>query len=173
VADWPEFELTDERGGVTTWTREGDSRRYAPGVGIRLTYVEHPWKPVLGRDEPCQVVLGVWLEETAHRVSGFAPGPGGHGYRLARMNGAGAHYIYMPDRGAAERLLVRLEASGHSGRVWGGGTPCLWITQVWAPDTETVEADRARLSLIARDNGGRYDGGEIIEGAVWGPTDAG
>ena len=44
MADWPEFELKDAAGALTTWTRKGDPRRYVEGLAARVEFAEHPWK---------------------------------------------------------------------------------------------------------------------------------
>jgi hypothetical protein len=170
MADWPEFELRDNAGNVTTWTREGDVRRFVPGVPGRLVYVEHPWKSLKhALRDVRRVVLGIWVEDASARVSAFAPGPGGAGYRLSREQGEAAHFLYAPSRSDADEMLAAFESSGRRGRVWGGGTSSLWIVQIWAPQASTARADAQALHAIAERFGGRYDGGEIIEGEIWGP----
>jgi hypothetical protein len=57
MADWSEFELQDSRGDLTTWTREGGARRYAPGLDVRIVYVEHPWKHPERFGEKSQLVV--------------------------------------------------------------------------------------------------------------------
>ncbi len=170
MADWPEFELRQDSGALTTWTREGDARRFAPELRARVVYVEHPWKnPTPHRGEMSKLVLGLWVEDSASRVSAFAPGPGGAGYRLSRQKGEAAHFLYVSDRSRAVELLSALEASGRTGRLWGGGTPSLWIVQIWAGQASDAKAESPKLHEIAQRYGGRYDGGEIIEGEIWGP----
>jgi hypothetical protein len=119
-----------------------------------------------------QLVLGVWVEDGPTRVSAFAPGPGGAGYRLSRQSGEAAHFLYAPDRSRADEILGSFEAAGRTGRVWGGGTPSLWVVQIWAQDADSAKEDAVELARVARDLGGRYDGGEIIEGEIWGPLSA-
>lgn len=36
MADYPEFELRDSSGDLSTWTREGDTRRYVEGLSARV-----------------------------------------------------------------------------------------------------------------------------------------
>jgi hypothetical protein len=172
MADWPEFELRDAEGALTTWTREGDARRFVPGTKARVLYVEHPWKKPGPFGPMSQLVLGVWVEDGPTRVSAFAPGPGGAGYRLSRQSGEAAHFLYAPDRSRADEILGSFEAAGRTGRVWGGGTPSLWVVQIWAQDADSAKEDAVELARVARDLGGRYDGGEIIEGEIWGPLSA-
>ncbi len=172
MADWPEFETRASDGTLTTWTREGDARRYVDGLEVRITYVEHPWKkPQLGRTLR-QLVLSIWVENSGLRASGFAPGPGGAGYRFSRRHGEAAHYLYAPERANADAMLRHLQAAGRSGRVWGGGTQELWVVQVWAEHGVQAKGEAAQLQRVAQTFDGRYDGGEIIEGEIWGPLPA-
>lgn len=172
MADWPEFEMRDSEGNVSTWTREGDLRRFVEGLRVRVEFVEHPWKHadhVLGTHS--RVVLGMWVEESAARASGLAPGPGGAGYKLSRRQGDATHYLYVSDRDSGDALLAELERLGRVGRVWGGGTPTEWIVQVWTARADDARGEAAGLDAVARRFGGRYDGGEIVAGDVWGPLD--
>jgi hypothetical protein len=174
MADWPEFELRDARGELSSWTREGDARRFVEGLTFRLEYVEHPWKhPRPGEPRMRRVVLGQWIEESPLRSAGIAPGPGGVGYEYARKHhGEATHYLYAPTRTTAEHLLGDLEREGHLGRVWGGGTSELWIVQVAAATADIARSEASQLAAFARGHGARYDGGEIVQGEVWGPIDA-
>jgi hypothetical protein len=176
MSDWPKFELRGGDGNLTTWTREGDARRFVAGLDARLVYVEHPWKPSTRLEhipgDMSKVVLGIWIEDGPLRSSAFAPGPGGAGYRLARERGEAAHFLYAPDRAAADKMLSVLQGAGRSGRVWGGGTPSLWIVEIWAARASEAKSEAAELHDVARSFGGRYDGGEIIEGEIWGRIEA-
>ena len=173
MADWPEVEIRDANGHLSTWTREGDPRRYAKGLGARVTFVEHPWKhEAHGLGPHARLVLEIWVEESTARSSGLAPGPGGAGYELSRRHGEATHYVAIAERDRGEDLLAEFERVGRAGRVWGGGTPAQWIVQVWAPRAAEAQAEAAKIDAVARRFGGRYDGGEIVGGQVWGPLDA-
>jgi hypothetical protein len=171
MADWPEFERQDARGQLSSWTREGDARRFVEGLTFRLEYVEHPWKhPRGGEPGVSRLVLGQWIEESPQRSAGIAPGPGGAGYALAREHhGDATHYLYAPSRIAGEQLLGELERQGRIGRVWGGGTRELWIVQIGAAHADLAKAEASQLAKLALSYGARYDGGEIVQGEVWGP----
>jgi hypothetical protein len=171
MADWPEFELTDDAGDRTTWTREGDARRYVEGLRARVEFVEHPWEnPDAMLGETSRVKVGLWVEESDKRAAGIAPGPGGAGYQLARKHhGSAAHYLLLPDRGRAGQFARDLEGRGRVVRVRGGGTAGHWIVEVWAPSAEQARAEVADLAAEVARIGGSYDGGEIVEGKVWGP----
>jgi hypothetical protein len=173
MADWPEFEMSDSAGTLSTWTAEGDRRRLVVGLRARVEYVEHPWKPASRHDfdeRHSRVVLGIWVEDSAQRADGIAPGPGGAGYDLDRRYGEAVHYLRVPSRAIGETLLTELEQQGRVGRVWGGGTADLWYVQVWAASGADAQSEIARLERLAQSRGGRYDGGEVINGAVWGPA---
>jgi hypothetical protein len=170
MADWPEFEMRDSGGNVSTWTREGDLRRFVEGLRVRVEFVEHPWKHAdhsLGTHS--RVVLGMWVEESAARASGIAPGPGGAGYELSRRQGDVTHYLCVSDRDSGDALLAALKRRGRVGRVRGGGTSREWIVQVWTPRAHAARREALDLDALARRFGGRYDGGEIVAGDVWGP----
>jgi len=170
MADWPEFELRDTSGEISSRTREGDARHYVEGLSVRVDYVEHRRKPSShGLGTHSRVVLGQWVEESLARSAGTAPGPGGAGYELTREHGEATHYLYAPSRVAGEQMLTELEKEGRIGRVWGGGTASLWIVQVWTAVAAEAKAQAPELDAFARRFGGNYDGGEIIDGEVWGP----
>ena len=172
MADWPEFELTDSEGALTTWTAEGDRRRLVPGLRARVEYVEHPWKAGSRNDfdgDASRVVIGMWVEDSAQRIDGIAPGPGGAGYELDRRFGEAVHYLRVPSRPVGELLRAELERDGRKGRVWGGGTTDLWYVQAWTTSGAEARSEIAMLSKLARARGGTYDGGEVIDGSVWGP----
>jgi hypothetical protein len=172
MADWPEFEVSDPDGVLSTWTAEGDRRRLVPGLHARVEYVEHPRKPGSRHDfeeSDSRVVIGIWVQDSPRRIDGAAPGPGGAGYELDRRFGEAVHYLRVPSRAAGERVLTELERQGRVGRVWGGGTAELWYASIWAPSEEDARSEIAILDRLARTHGGSYDGGEVIDGAVWGP----
>jgi hypothetical protein len=140
-------------------------------LNVRVDYVEHPWKRGVRRDLDRSVrrlVIGIWVEDSARRIDGVAPGPGGAGYELDRRFGEAVHYLRIPSRGIGELLLAELEREGRIGRVWGGGTSDLWFVTIWTSEV-AAGAEIAGLDELARAAGGAYDGGEVIDGLVWGP----
>ena len=172
MADWPEFEISDSEGARTTWTAEGDRRRLVPGLRARVEYVRHPWKSPSRHhvdEDHSQVVIGIWVEDSARRIDGVAPGPGGAGYALDRRFGEAVHYLRVRSRADGEALLAGFERDGRGGRVWGGGTERLWYVAVWAASEADARGEIATLHDLARSHGGGYDGGEVINGEVWGP----
>ena len=171
MADWPQFEMKDTAGERTAWTREGDPRRYVEDLRVRVEFVEHPWKnPDALIGDTSNVKLSVWVESSDQRAAGVAPGPGGAGYRFARRHqGAALHYLLFPDRDKADELADDLERRGRVVRVWGGGTASYWVIEVWAASAEQARSEISDLASDARTFGGSYDGGEIVEGEVWGP----
>lgn len=64
--DYPQFDLVDDAGAVTTWERYGDETRYVPGLAVRLRYVEHPRH----RGIAATVVVLVEIEESDLREVG-------------------------------------------------------------------------------------------------------
>jgi len=171
MADWPEFEIRDASGEARSLTREGDARRYVEGLAVRVEYVEHPRKPSSHRlGTHSRVILGEWVEQSLARSAGIAPGPGGAGYGLAREHGEATHYLYASSRTKAVEMLTELEKQGRVGRVWGGGTASLWIVQVWTAVAAEAKAEVWELDAFAQRFGGSYDGGETIDGEVWGPV---
>jgi hypothetical protein len=172
MADWPEFELSDAAGELSTWAAKGDRRRLAPGLDARVEYVEHPWKPAAQRqfdDGDRRIVVGLWVEDVPHRIDGVAPGPGEVGYEQDREFGAAVQYLRVPSRVVGEHVLADFERRGRVGRVWGGGTADLWYVSIWAQTETEARDEAAALDRLARTHGGSYDGGEVIGGAVWGP----
>lgn len=164
MADYPTFELEADDGRVSSWTREGDIRRYAPGIDIAVSYVLHPYEePDLMPDGPSRIVTRVEIADSEQRVSAIAPGPGGAGYGLAREEGNSVHYAI-----GEEAELSKLAESFEHSVVTRVGE---WsIARIWFRDAsgiaEQIELVRTRASAA----GAAYDGGEIVEGKVWGPT---
>ncbi len=172
MADYPEFSIRVGDGTVTTWTREGDGRRYVEGIRARLSYVQHSWKDPeqSGLGDTTHVVLQIWLEDTPRRSSGIAPGPGGVGYQLAREHGNLVHYLGFSSRDEAERAIRSFSSDETSrSRPYSAGPGGPWFVQVWDADTSGVDARCRELAAVAEALGGQYDGGEIVEGRVWGP----
>lgn len=175
MADYPEFSIRGDDGNVTTWSREGSSRRYVEGLRVRLGYVEHRWKDAreserLGFEPESKLVLQVWIEDVPLRSSGIAPGPGGAGYRLAREHGNAVHYLEFASQDDAARAIATLESDGAAkSRPYRGAPRGAWLVQVWDADSAVVDDRRRQLAAVAERLGGRYDGGEVVEGDVWGP----
>jgi|GEM_PF-3920641 len=179
MADYPEFSIRADDGTVTTWTREGSSRRYVEGLRVRLSYVEHRWKDVreserLGFEPEDKLVLQVRIEDGQRRSSGIAPGPGGAGYRLARERGNVVHYLEFASHDDAARAIATLESDGcHQSRPYRAAPRGPWFVEVWDADASAVDDRRRQLTGVAERLTGRYDGGEVVEGPVWGPAGAG
>jgi hypothetical protein len=170
MADWPEFELQDAGGHRTTWTREGDVRRYVEGLAARVALVDHPWKtPDQTLGTHSRVTVALWVERSELRSAGVAPGPGGAGYRLARgRHGPALHHLLMPSRAQADGVAGHLEREARDVRVCGAGTASSWIVQVWSSSPDAARAETSDLAALAHRFGGSYDGGEVVEGEVWG-----
>jgi hypothetical protein len=113
---------------------------------------------------PRDVVLQIWLEDAQRRSSGIAPGPGGVGYQLARDQGKVVHYLEFPSLEAAEQALSALGDDGQTHRgPYRTGPDGPWVIDAW--DVEGTSLSRFReLAALAADRGGRYDGGEVVEG---------
>jgi hypothetical protein len=87
MGDWPEFEVLVPDGTRSRWTREGDVSRYVEGLGVRLTFVLHPWKvpkDELGLGDASKIVLQIDIEASDKRSDPRAPGPGGVGLGRSR-----------------------------------------------------------------------------------------
>jgi hypothetical protein len=174
MGDWPEFSMSAQ-GARSTWTREGDLRRYVESLAVELTYVEHPRKTgpdaakALGMTEAATVVLRILIQNSPLRSSGIAPGPGGVGYQLARRHGDVVHYLKFPSDEAARRAELILAERGVTTRSSGNRPTGGWLVQAWHRDERSAAQHRADLDALAEGEGGTYDGGEIVGGAVWGP----
>ena len=89
MGDWPEFELVDSSGALTTWTRMGDVSRYVEGLNAAVEYVmvslkdpfPIPGMETLGLPDEHPQVVRVLLEASDRRSDPRAPGPGGVGLR--------------------------------------------------------------------------------------------
>ena len=145
ISDWPMFRIRVLDGSESDWTREGDIRRYVEGLGVRLCYVEHPWKrpsPEKGLGEASQIVLSIEVEHSPRRSAAVAPGSRGLGYDLARRDGTVRHYLTFP---TAERLEWP-SASSRGGR----GHPASVTIASPAPGSSTCStAIPARLHACA------------------------
>lgn len=169
MADMPEFEI-DVNGEVRSELCMGDCRRYVAGLGVRYSYVEHAWKdpdPFLG--ESSEIAIEVWVEESDLRSSGIAPGPGGVGYEHARWEGDVVHYLEFSEKASAASAVESLRQgpwSQISRCMWSNG---LWHVQVWERKTAEEPPRIRELMDVVAPLGGLYDGGEEVDGAVWGP----
>jgi hypothetical protein len=172
MGDWPEVRIEMLSGESSTWTREGDGRRYVAGLAIRVVYVEHRWKRPdrsLGGDM-AEVVLRVEIEDSPSRSAAIAPGPGGAGYELARRHGDVVHYLRFGEARAAEQAVPILEGRGLDAHAYGGRAGGGWFVEAWHGDPVAASGWRDRLAVVAIDVGGSYDGGEVVDGEVWGPV---
>ena len=170
MGDWPVFGIRALDGSESEWTREGDARRYVEGLGVRLSYVEHPWKrPAVekGLGETTGIVLTIEVEDTPLRSAGVAPGPYGLGYELSRRDGEVRHYLRFPTANAARAAEHELPEVRMS-RVYDDRFAGSWLVQVLHDDPLSARRLRDKLGELARRNGGSYDGGEIVAGEVWG-----
>jgi hypothetical protein len=160
MADWPEFTMVDETGAESTWTREGDPRRYVAGVAVEVDWVEVEHKAGSTFDRS-KTVLQVRLEGSDDRASAVAPGPGGIGYRIAGGPGAVVHYV--------ECELSRAADLEHAlaGRNFSIGKPRPIVHATVRGGTP----DDVRAAVTAA--GARYDGYEVLQAdgppEVYGP----
>jgi hypothetical protein len=171
MGDWPEFRVRVGDGSQSTWTREGDVRRYVEGLGVRLIYVEHASKwgaAIAGLGEASKIVLQIAIEQSSLRSSGIAPGPGGAGYELARRHGDVAHYLRFTTAEAAQQAARELEVQGLSVRTYGGRSSGGWVVEAWHRNVSAAGRWRRDLELLGERYGGSYDGGEIVGGDAWG-----
>jgi hypothetical protein len=176
MGDWPGFRIRAADGSESTWTREGEPRRYVEGLGVRLAYVEHPWKPEVaetaGLGETSKIVLTIEIEDSHLRSSGIGPGPGGVGYELARKEGDVVHYLALPTKDEAREVERAIEGSGVTAMAARQPSAGSWLVHVWHRDTGAAERHFVTLRELAIGHGGAYDGGEVIAigGEVWGPA---
>jgi hypothetical protein len=175
MADYPEFAVLIPDGTETSWTREGDVRRYVPDLAVRIAFTEQPWKTTArAADGPYRVVLQIDIEASDLRSSAIGPGPGGAFYANARRRGEACHYFAFDDYGAAERAADALPSGDPPAterpRIWGGPACGGWFFTVWRPNAGAVSEDYAQLQPTVVATGGRYDGGEVVGGACWGPS---
>jgi hypothetical protein len=115
-----------------------------------------------------QVQLAIWLERSPQRSSAIAPGPGGAGYQLARRTGDVVHYLLFPNSAAAQQAVTDLDGTGLRVQPGIAATIRGWYVECWSADDATDHEIR-RLAEFAASVGGEYDGGERVEGPVWGP----
>ena len=176
MGDWPEFRIRAADASGSTWTREGEPRRYVEGLGVRLAYVEHPWKPEVaetaGLGETSKIVLSIEIEDSPLRSSGIGPGPGGVGYELARRDGDVVHYLALPTQDEAHEVERAIEGSGVTAMAARQQSVGSWFVHAWHRDSGAAERHFVRLRELAARHGGAYDGGEVIAvgGQVWGPA---
>ncbi len=173
MADYAEFTLVTSDNEESSWAREGDSRLYVPEIGVELFYVEHAWKKELREQlsDHRQIKLAFWLQRSPQRSSAIAPGPGGAGYELARQTGDVVHYLLFPTASAARQAATGLEATGLRAYPATEATLRGWYVRCWSADNDTSQQIR-RLAQFVAAAGGEYDGGEKVEGPVWGPQES-
>lgn len=176
MGDWPEFRIRADDGSESTWTREGEPRRFVEGLGVRLAYVEHPWKPEVaetaGLGETSKIVVSIEIEDSPLRSSGIGPGPGGVGYELARKDGDVVHYLALPTKDDANEVERAIEGSGVTAMAAHRPSAGSWFVHVWHRDSGAAKRHFGTLRELAATHGGAYDGGEVIAagGPVWGPA---
>jgi hypothetical protein len=170
MADYAEFTIVASDEEESSWAREGDSRLYVPEIAVELFYVEHAWKEDLRHrlSDRSKIKLAIWLERSPHRSSAIAPGPGGAGYELARKEGEIVHYLVFPDARTAQQAATDLKAIGARARATVAPAAGRWYVRCWSANDDSGQ-DIHRLSEFAASRGGAYDGGERVEGPVWGP----
>jgi hypothetical protein len=179
MGDWPELRIRSSDGSESTWTREGNSRRYVSGLAVRLTYVEHPWKKGVGERSglgaASKIVLSVEVEDSPLRSAAVAPGPGGHGYTLSQEHGDVVHYLAMPTEEAAVQLAAKLGRDGFRALPARQAVSDAWFVRAWHRDVAAAQERTRSLVALAAEYGGTYDGGEVIAsgGEVWGPAGPG
>lgn len=168
MGDWPEVRIRLEDGTELRMTREGDVRRYAPGLRLRIFrhwVLMRADGVLLHEDRETAWVDVVDIEESYQRVSGVAPGPGGAGYRH-KGHGNTVLFYWLPKRRTAEAL-----ASGLDSHAWDDVMGGAWLRIT----TAEPSAVRSILDAAVVEAGGRYDGAELIreEGdpVVRGPHD--
>lgn len=175
MGDWPTFRMKAADGTELSLTREGNLRRYVPGLGVSVERVEVKGKPgqamhVLGTT--ASVVLSVIVEDSDRRSSAIAPGPGQAGYQLAGGPGARVIYFWAPTLRDAGAIAAQAEVAGGRGRTWMDVIEGTWAALYLPVDFDDFVALKSR----AADRGGRYDGYEVVpadgeEPAAYGPSD--
>lgn len=175
MGDWPEFRMRAADGTEHSLTREGNLRRYVPGLGVSVERVELEGKSsqamhVLGPTR--SVVLSIIVEDSDRRSPAVAPGPGRAGYRVAGGPGARVVYFWAPTTRDAEAIVAQAEVAGGRGRTWTDAMEGAWAALHLPVDFDDFVALKSR----AADRGGRYDGYEVVpadgeEPAAYGPSD--
>jgi len=165
MADWPEFAMRPAHGQESSWTREGDPRRFVVGLRARIEFVEERWKKADRNLGPVhRLVLRMWTEESRLRSSGIAPGPGGVGTRIAGGQGTRIVYLDVPSMEVAEVLRQIAWQEGRASSRWRlcGGR---WMVQVAIPGEGEPRREQLLKHLYreAERLGGRIDGSEEIE----------
>jgi hypothetical protein len=162
MGDWPEFRLLGADGTEYSLTREGDPRRYVPGIRAQVRRVELERKPSAfkGLDKTTNVVLSVLLQDVGERSPGITPGPGGHGYLLAGGAGTRIHYFWLPTQPKAEDIAATRRVTNVRTRTWEDFMGGAWL----AASVPSEVADDALVAVheeVAR-RGGRYDGHDVV-----------
>jgi hypothetical protein len=163
MGDWPEYTLTAPDGTAHGFTRAGGPRRYAAGLRAQVRTVELPRKEsqaakLLG--VTASQVLTTLVEDSPMRSSMLAPGPGGAGFRLAGPPGWHVHYVWLPDRVAAEAVAGDLERAGRRVRVWDSPMTGAWAAITLPPGGDGAEPEH--LLAATADRHGKYDGYDLI-----------
>lgn len=145
MGDWPMFKMTESGGTVSTCTSHGDSRRYVPGLRVKLVVDSD------GRISRAEV------ETSDLRVSGVACGPGGAGFRHIGGPGTVVHWAVFGSDDDRSAAVARLEQTVRSSSVWDcpGTPPDSFLLRVVGGGTSAVRS-------VVRDVGGRYEGSELM-----------
>lgn len=163
MGDWPEYTLTAAGGTTHNLTRQGDTRRYAVGIRARVQAVELRRKQSQAANRlgaTTSQVLTTFVEDSLLRSSLLAAGPGGDGFGgLAGPPGWYVHYVWSPDRLAAEAMAEDLERAGRRARVWDAVMGGAWAAITLPPDPDG--AQQKHLAAAAG-HGGKYDGYDVI-----------
>jgi hypothetical protein len=161
MADYPEFRIRVGDGTEHDLTREGDLRRYVPGLGASVRRVALEGKPsmfaeVLGPTR--KVVLSIVVEDTDERSPAVAPGPGGAGYQ--HSGGPGTRVVYFETQSArdAEAIAALAEPVGGRGRSWSSVMGGAWAAVYLPPEFD----DLVGIRSAAETRHGRYDGYEVV-----------
>jgi hypothetical protein len=109
------------------------------------------------------------VQESPLRSSAIAPGPGGVGFQLARRAGDAGHYIAFPTEAGALSLEQSLVGTATTPLRRGDASSGAFWVDAWHRDASTAARWYPELRRLASESGGWYDGGEVVDGVVWGP----
>ncbi len=171
MADFPKFTIDSPSEPRKARHRDGDLRRYAEGLAVQVSYVEHDWKHgLLGRrldrfglGSSTRIVLQVLIENSTRRSSAIAPGPVGAGFEPVRQEGDVTHFLRFASQEDASRAAGQID----SPRIFHDPFLAQWNVQTWCRDPSLAGAQRDHLAGLARRCGGAYDGGEVIGGELF------